>query len=298
MNPLILGMSVLGQIASSSGYDLVQFENSDYRNWSFDELSTRVGVSNESLMQYRCNGVQEFELLPALKNPTGKSGSLRVKLQASGEMLIYRAGDLFFENGDRYDGLSDSFGESVRETLRDVERTPSGAALIERISNSPFPIQITLGSPRFGPVNDEGVVFRGLEMAQALQSFVTLRKPDYVSMQFNRIGAGGSLFYNPQGNYSSVEADGVRRKTPSAVIIAHEMYHAFDSIRGLLDRRFVHGAGYEPLEVAEFRAVRFENTLRKELGFRYRKFYGNSPSGGVIDTDGRPYVIPAPCLHE
>lgn len=296
VNSLILGMSALGQFVSSGAYHLKQFENADYRAWTREEITIRVGATDETLEPYRCDGVQEFELFPTRAGSIGKSGSLQVKLQTSGSVLTYEAGEFYRENGDRAGRLSDSFGETVRDALREIEKTPSGSILIQRISNSPYPVQLTQGDPRFGPANDAGVAFRGLDMAQAMQTFVTLRKPDYAMMQFTRIGTGGYLFFNPKGNYLSIEEDGVSRKTPNSVIIAHEMYHAFDSVRGLLDRRYVYGKNYEGLEVSEFRAVRFENTFRKELGQRYRKFYGKGEAGGVLDENGRPHIIPAPCL--
>ena len=43
---------------------------------------------------------------------------------------------------------------------------------------------------------------------------------------FTNIGAGGVVAWNPK-------LEGI----PSHVSLAHEMYHAFDSIRGLLDEQ-------------------------------------------------------------
>jgi hypothetical protein len=75
------------------------------------------------------------------------------------------------------------------------------------------------------------------------------------------------------------------------------MYHAFDSIRGLLDMRFVSGENYEYQLASEYRAVYFENLMREELGIKFRKYYGShSEWADVLDENDRPILIPSPCL--
>jgi hypothetical protein len=75
------------------------------------------------------------------------------------------------------------------------------------------------------------------------------------------------------------------------------MYHAFDSIRGLLDMRFVQGEKYEFTQASEYRAVYFENLTRKASGVIYRTHYGEDKTGpGVLDELGEPIKIPSPCL--
>ncbi len=76
------------------------------------------------------------------------------------------------------------------------------------------------------------------------------------------------------------------------------MYHALDSIRGILDfQRFVQGDGYEFIEVSEFRAVYFENQIRKASGVSYRTHYREDHTGpGVLDSQGEPIMIPSACL--
>jgi hypothetical protein len=97
-----------------------------------------------------------------------------------------------------------------------------------------------------------------------------------------------------------VESDGKKRIAPVHTILAHEMFHAFDGIRGLFDRRKVDGPTYEYTEVLEYRGAYFENKIRAELGRKYRKYYGGSDqaSGSLLDSDGNPFLFPAPCLKK
>ena len=79
--------------------------------------------------------------------------------------------------------------------------------------------------------------------------------------------------------------------------LAHEMYHAFDSIRGILDMRFVKGEEYEFTLMSEYRAVYFENIVRKAPGIAYRTHYGQDQTGpGVLDEFNEPRTMPSPCL--
>ena len=78
------------------------------------------------------------------------------------------------------------------------------------------------------------------------------------------------------------------------------MYHAYDGMRGLLDRRFVKSDELEFQPVAEYRAVRFENIMRKHYGGLYRRFY-STPSDlssikDMLDEYEEPIVIPTPCI--
>ncbi len=84
---------------------------------------------------------------------------------------------------------------------------------------------------------------------------------------------------------------------PPHVALAHEMYHAFDSIRGILDMRFVQGEKYEFAFISEYRAVYFENIARKAAGIDYRTHYDQDQTGpGVLDEYGEPRKMPSPCL--
>ena len=105
-------------------------------------------------------------------------------------------------------------------------------------------------------------------------------------------------------NLSNIESDNITRPSPVLSAFAHELYHAFDSVRGLLDRRGVVGDNMEFMELTEYRAVYFENVIRKNLGRKYRKYYSsvdlNDPAqaaSSMLDKSGQPYLLPSPCLN-
>ena len=91
----------------------------------------------------------------------------------------------------------------------------------------------------------------------------------------------------------------IKDKIDTDIILAHEMYHAYDGMRGLLDRRFVKSDTHEFQPVCEYRAVRLENSLRKSLGYKYRKFYSHTEGSDqdMLDDNGEPIKIPTPCIN-
>src|SRR5690606_10353523 len=108
------------------------------------------------------------------------------------------------------------------------------------------------------------------------------------------------IFWEPQSYATFVEEDLRERAVPTAIALAHEMFHAYDAVRGLLDRRFVEHAELEFIPLAEYRASYFENVLRKNMGHKYRKFYGNSAnresSVDLLNKEGKPIFLPTPCI--
>ena len=168
-----------------------------------------------------------------------------------------------------------------------------------------YPITLAkTGGPRFEFVGNTGKANSGYEEATIMQSFSSLRKSAETDTNFKQFGAGGFVRFDPNiKNISNIESDNVTRSSPVLAAFAHELYHAFDSVRGLLDRRHVVGDKMEFMEVAEFRGVYFENVIRKNLGRKFRKYYGrvdlNNPAQAektMLDKQGQPYLMPTPCL--
>ena len=136
--------------------------------------------------------------------------------------------------------------------------------------------------------------------AQMIQNLDDL-KPSIERLPFDQIGSGGRIFWNPNVHTKFVEKDLVKRKVHPEVILAHEMWHAYDSLRGLLDRRFISSEEIEFNPVSEVRAVYFENLFREERGYQYRKFYSSNPDDSKSTRDllndlGKPLFFPAPCI--
>jgi hypothetical protein len=287
-----------GAYADRPAYRLFQIENSDYVDHDYDETLDQLYVTNWDLRFYRCNGEQEYNLLPELRFKKRKANSLRIQTYKSEQIAIYRDGQLFRDDAKTRAGddlKKDLFIAYVLTSLAKLEALPSGKTILDRLEHSPYALTIRYGTPHFWPEDYEKRVPHGMMMAQAIQLLVTLRWPEY-GEEFDQIGAGGEIKFDPKMNSKFVEDDGIERSAPPEVELGHEMMHAFDGIRGLLDRRQVDGPAFEPIEVTEYRATYFENQIRKESGLHYRKLYSEGDPGSLLGKDGKPMLVPAPCL--
>ncbi len=98
----------------------------------------------------------------------------------------------------------------------------------------------------------------------------------------NKLGGESIITWNPS------KIQGIKLQ---AITIAHEMYHAYDATRGMLDYRLVKGLGLESTSVTEYRGVYFENLVRKELGLKMRRKYSEGSRGSLKNL-----WIDRPCL--
>lgn len=273
-------------------YVLKQIENPKFTDHTLDLATTRLHVSRADLTPYQCDGKQEYTLLPALLHSSSAGTSLRIKASQSESTVVYQS------TVNAVAELStDPFVEIAFEALKKIASLPSGKVLLDRLEHSPYPLTITGGDTRFVAYDDAGKAYWGTAMAQAIQSLTTLRWEDG-PMQFDHIGAGGRIRFDPKAEIINIESDGEERVGLSYVNLAHEMFHAFDAIRGLYDGRIVDGPAYEIAAVTEYRASYFENRIREESGLHYRKYYGDGTdgTGSLLDENGRPKLIPSPCL--
>jgi len=206
-------------------------------------------------------------------------------LYKSDEKIIYRNGEYFKLNGEVQTDLTNLFVAYVVEALKKIEAMPEGRIILRQLERSHFPLTIAHGGNMFNPKDDAGTSFRGIYRANALSIFNHGRMTSE-NVPFNNIGAGGTIGWNPK-----------TEDVLPHIALAHEMFHAFDSIRGIIDMRFVQGENYEFAHLSEYRAVYFENIARKAAGVAYRTHYGQDHTGpGVLDENGEPRKMPSPCL--
>jgi len=193
---------------------------------------------------------------------------------------------------------SDVFINHALSALDKLESLPTGAQLLRLLEHAPQPIIIRLGNFSFNPTFPGGRFWSGIKNAQAINFLRTLRMSDG-GVVFNNVGMGGEVLWHPTKEILSIESDGKKRPTDKTVSLAHELYHAWDSVRGLLDMRFVKGEEYSFETVVEYRGVWFENQIRKELGLLYRKYYSDPDTADrpdLLDDQGEPVYIPHACL--
>lgn len=283
--------------AHSGEYKRVQIEHDKFQDYTKEELSQRIGSDSALLPYYACNGRDELDpfLRPIRSNP--KKDSLKIKAYKSERLITYKEGRFFEENGQEAINISqDTFYKYVIRALEKLEKLDSTSKLLRLLEESYYPLTIEFGGNRFVPYGD-GKPYKGIYIAGAISFFDTLRFTSEEGVTFNQIGTGGSIAWHPTMKIESIEADGKVRTLDPDVALAHEMYHAFDSIRGLLDQRVIVGEGLEWTNGSEYRASYFENLVRGELGIRYRKHYGDNSKGGILDEKGEPIFISSPCLN-
>ncbi len=89
---------------------------------------------------------------------------------------------------------------------------------------------------------------------------------------------------------------GSRQAAFNQISLAHELYHAYDITRGLLDHRVVIHKKLQKVAVREYRAVYFENQVRKDMGYKLRERYTNDT--GVMVLNNNPVWIQRPCISK
>lgn len=301
---IALSLIFLTFVSHAQLLKITRFEASDYETFSLEDLLLMLGDAKNYVPQYNCNGKSEEDLFNPPVREAAQGASLIVHAIDSDEVFTYKEGKFYDKNSAHVSLIRDTFIRKLAAALLRLEKLPSSAKLLRLLEKSYFPITIAKGGNRFDPRTPGGSTWSGMKMAQAVSILKTGRMSPGGPI-FSDIGSGGFVRWDPKAKISSIESDGVSRKAEPLVALAHELYHAFDSIRGLLDMGNVDMKGHEFKSVLEYRAVYFENLVRKELGLKYRKYY-TSPSkdnsvageipGSMLGEDGNPIFVPAVCL--
>lgn len=306
---LLLNFSTSAALAQNpppGPYELMLFENDHFRNFTYEELKAKISINQDAIDLNKCNGNEKL-LLPDLVKSNPKKDSFKILNATTNKKITYIDGVLFNEAGQKVSlsSISDSYTKTVLGFIEKLRGFPEGARLISLMQQVLYPVILAkTGGPRFEFVGNTGKPNSGYDEATIMQHFAVLRKSDETDVTFKQFGAGGFVRFDPNiQNLANIESDNVKRASPILAAFAHELFHGFDSVRGLMDRRGVVGQGMEFMEVTEWRAVYFENVVRKNLKRKYRKYYGdvdlNDPqqaAGSMLDKKGQPYLFPSPCL--
>lgn len=282
---LLLAVVLFSFQAMAQDYTLSQAENEHFRDYTREEFMARIGADSALLPYYACNGVNENDpFWPAIRQ-NQQGDSLKIQLYKENGILTYKEGRFFNQEGRETRDFSNVFLGYVKEALEKIETIPEGKLVLRQLELSHFPLTISFGGNSFNPHGSDGKPYRGIYEANSL-SILSQGRMTSQEIPFQSIGAGGKINWNPQ-----------TKDLPAHIALAHEMFHAFDSIRGILDMRFVVGDSYEGTLLSEYRAVYFENIARKASGVEYRTHYGQDQTGpGVLDEHGDPRKMPSPCL--
>jgi hypothetical protein len=295
---LVIGFQAHAQ--GTEPYVLMPIENADYRDFTLNELTTSIGADARYLTQYQCDGDYEYQVFTDSIQSNSARDSFRVS-DGAGRVFIYREGKLYTAFNTEASEISDAFVIKAVSALNELEKIDASRTLLRELESGRYSVTLAKGGNRFDPKLEGGRSYFGIYQAQAIPYFVTLRKADD-AVPFHQIGNGGVVHWDPETKYDALESDGIVRGTPVVVALAHELYHAYDSSRGLLDQRGVNGAGYEFQPVTEWRAVYFENQVRRASGIHYRKRYsidklGDTPNDSMLDSHQQPILIQSSCLR-
>lgn len=296
MKLLLLSLtSLLTSNVFAHEYTLINFSSAPVR--TEEAILKETKKTRKDLAKYSCTNPERFELFANTTIQNMKKDSLRIISKKLNKNFIYIDGSLFTEDYKPVTKLKDKFLKIALQTLKRLETVPESRRLIEELQFAPMPFYIKLGGNRYSPnMAHERPNLHGNEAG--FVSHMDDLRPMIDRMPFELIGYGGMILWNPKTVAEFMEADGKMRKVDTDLILAHEMYHAYDGMRGLLDRRFVQSEELEFQPVCEFRAVRMENTLRKAFGYEYRQYYSYSEEDkrDMLDDNGEPVVLPTPCI--
>lgn len=295
MIKLLILTSLISINSFAHEYELLNFSSSTPR--TSEEILKETNKTIKDIAQYSCTNPERFELFANTTIQNMKKDSLRIISKKLNKNFIYIDGSLFTEDYKPVAKLKDKFLKTTLQTLKRLNSIPESRRLIEELQFAPMPFYIKLGGNRYSPnMASERSNLHGNEAG--FVSYMDELRPMIDRMPFQLIGYGGMIFWNPKTVAEFMEADGVMRKVDTDLILAHEMYHAYDGMRGLLDRRFVKSDELEFQPVCEFRAVRMENILRKSFGYEYRQYYSYSKEDkrDMLDDNGEPVILPTPCI--
>ena len=296
----------LAQNQPPAPYELMLFENSHFRNYTYEELKSKISIHQDAIDLNVCNGNEKL-LLPDLIKSNPKRNSLKILNSKTNQTITYIDGELFDDAGQKVaiESVKDKYTKTIIGFIEQLRQFPEGSRLITLLQQVLYPMVIAkTGGPRFEVVGSTGKSFSVHQESTIMQHFAALRKSGETEDTFKQFGAGGFVRFDPSfKDLANIESDNKKRASPILSAFAHELFHGFDSVRGLMDRRGVVGEGYEFTEVTEYRAVFFENIVRKNLGRKYRKYYSdvdlddpNLAKGTMLDKNGEPYLMPTPCL--
>lgn len=287
---------LLSTSAFAHNYELINFSNTVMR--TEEAILKETNKSKKDLAQYTCSNPERFNLFANTTIQNMKKDSLRIFSKKLGKTFIYIDGSLSTEDYKPVTKVKDKFLRIALKTLKRLQTVPESRRLIEELQFAPKPFFIKLGGNRYSPNNpEERTYLHGNEAG--FVSFMDDLRPMIEKFPFELIGYGGLILWNPNTVAKFMEADGKMRQVDTDLILAHEMYHAYDGMRGLLDRRFVKSDELEFQPVCEYRAVRMENSLRKSFGYQYRQYYSYSETDprDMLDDNGEPIVLPTPCIE-
>ena len=216
-------------------------------------------------------------------NPIGilDIGGDSLRIDNKNLSLLYIDGKLYRQNGIQYTDKLKGFTKKVVSALDVIRKGTEGASMISELQSSSNNFVIKDGASEFKESNATKAY------AQQIQNdpSATAQKEALLNKGIDLSGgSGGTIFWNSYGAVlATLEGGQVSKETD----LAHEMFHALDANRGLLDSRFENG-----IKRSEWQAVFRENILREQLGRPLRTHYRtNKDQDGNFVKGSGPFML-------
>lgn len=213
-------------------------------------------------------------------DPTGMAPEDIIIIGNKNQQLKYENGSLYNKDGSSYTGKVDRFTQKTVDALGQIAKGKEGADMISELQSSKNVFTIEKGDSKFDQSDTNKAYSNQMATDPAYAgSFETLTK---LGTDFTG-GSGGAVKWDFSGGLLST-VNGMR--TNSTTDLAHEMFHALDSNRGLLDDRRESG-----VKRSEWQAVFRENNLRGQLGQPLRNFYQNTVDENGVKSGAGPSML-------
>ena len=191
--------------------------------------------------------------------------------------LLYISGNLYNQNGQKYDGKISGFMKKAVSALDVIRKGTEGENMISELQSSTNNFIIKKGQSKFTAANNHKAYSNQFTNDPSVASTKEVLLKAGIDLSG---GSGGVISWNPNGSILATLNGGTISEETD---LAHEMFHALDANRGLLDKR-----SYNGLERSEWQAVYRENILRGQLNRPLRTYYitTKDPSGNYVGGDG------------
>jgi hypothetical protein len=283
--------------AYSADYKLINFSSARLR--TIDEILIETQISRDQLEIFKCSNPKRnvFFFDTTISNP--KSDSFKI-IGTDKKIYTYINGNIFSRKFKLIKKPRDSFLKYAVNALSKINEFEIGRKLVSKIQTAPSSFYLQKGGNRVSAhLPGERSNLHGNEVLMVTN--LDELRPLVDKMPFLKMGYTGTIYWDPTFKVKLIEADYVERTADPVISLGHELVHAYDGMRGLLDRRFVSGDKYESATPAEYRAVYFENQLRKLMGAKYRRYYSkpsnNSHHKDLLDDRDEPILLPIPCIN-
>jgi RHS repeat-associated protein len=197
------------------------------------------------------------------------------------QTLLYENGNLYNKDGSEYTGKVKGFLNKTVNALNTIGGTQEGKSMINELQSSTNNFTIIKGGESEFLANDTKKAYANQYQTDPSQvaALQTLQ-----SRGINLSGgSGGTIRWNLSGAPLPTLM-GLR--TNATVDLSHEMFHALDANRGLLDSRTE-----QNVKRSEWQAVYRENILRSQSGLPLRTHYRTGVNSSGIKIGIAPYML-------